>query len=250
MRAPSGRATPSRSRARAAARPRAAPPTAPCVRARAGTSARLTSGSVPGLRRFAPPQVGLRAGEHGGLALRPQRRRRRAPRRRTSRSITASQARARTAVTADDGDARPRASELLGDPRRLAAEQPARRARRSTTKIAIAGIRCSAPPAAAAGPGAVGSTIHLRASSSSGASGFSRNRSRSVPGHLLDRIQHRASRRTAPSTSTVQMIAMSRKRGYSDETIIDDRGRDHDQRHDDQREQEPRPHRRDAVGER
>jgi hypothetical protein len=50
------------------------------------------------------------------------------------------------------------------------------------TKIATAGSSRAQPPASTTGPGAVGSTTHLRASSSSVASGLSMITSRSVPG--------------------------------------------------------------------
>ena len=177
------------------------------------------SGAVSGIEQLAPAQVAsrpgpARPGRPGRSAAVPAR---------LQAHVALHHAEPGEHDDRDHGD-RARAthaSELLGDPRRLALEHPHRDARRSRRRRrARAGARASRRRARP-GRARPGRSIHLRASSSSGASGLSSDDVAQRARHLLDRIQHRASRRRATVDSTVQMIARSRKRGYSDETIID-----------------------------
>ena len=147
---------------------------------------------------------------------------------------------------------RARRSELLGDPRRLAVEEPDRRARRRATKIATAGSRCSQPPAASTAPAALGiddPLVRLHEERDE------RVAEHDVPeqsrsGTMLTGIEHRApveERRRGHAPDDRRRRAGGRRapRGRSRPALVRTISGTQDQR-----EQQPGQHRVDAEGER
>ena len=157
------------------------------------------SGAVSGLSSRAPRGRPPPGPSCAGVLPRLQRRRRRAPGGASRAPCTASQA------MDEHGDGRDR------DPRgRRHSSSAIRGASRLNTQTASTQMtherragavsRPAYPPAARPGRARVGSITHLRASSKQRRERVQRDDVAERPRHHLERVQHRASRRTAPST--------------------------------------------------